>query len=171
MNEGIIILAFLLIICILPIVLIFLVAFLASQSRKKKRKKIIDELPADVDFYAAVRINSSKKNDAFFKLAAFECSGVLYVHKDKAYFRGTKKKFELLEFDLAKVKIFWIGVQAQNGALQWFSIKDVNETYYFNVDTGTTIFKLSKSGDTTRGVYDKLMNAQSVLSIGNIGEK
>ncbi len=171
MNGGFFFLVFLLGIIIVPVGLIFLIAFLASQSRKRKRQKIIDTLPADIDFYAAVRVNSSKKNAAFFKLLAFECSGILYVQKDKAYFRGTEKKFELLEFDLAKVKIFWIGVQAQNGALQWFSIKDDHETYYFNVDTGTTIFKLSKSGDTTQGVYGKLTNAQSIINIGSIGEK
>lgn len=149
---------------------IFLIAFLASQSRKKKRKKIIETLPPDVDFYAAVRINSSKRNDAFWKLAAFECSGILYIHNNKIIFRGTKQKYELLEFDLGMVKIFWIGVEAQNGALQWFSIRDEKDTYYFNVDTGMTIFNFSKSGDTTKAVYNKLINAKNILNIGNIGK-
>ncbi|TWP23718.1 hypothetical protein ETU10_05665 [Apibacter muscae] len=156
---------------VLILVPIFLVAILTSQSRKRKRKNIINKLPSNVEFYAPMRINSERKNNAFFKFTSFECSGILYAHEGKLFFRGTKKQFELLEFNLDKVSIYWIGVQAQNGALQWFSIKGSDKgNFYFNLDTGMTIFNFSKSGETTKGIYEKIMNMKLKENIDDIGK-
>ncbi|WP_128331775.1 hypothetical protein [Apibacter sp. HY039] len=129
----------------------------------------MDSLPENVSFKVAVRVNSSRKNDSIFKFTGFDCSGILYVYGEIIYFKGSKPGYEQIEFDLKSAVINWVGVQAQNGALQWFSIKNNQDTYYFNMETGITIFNLSKSGESTRNIYEKLKNFQAATNLEKIG--
>lgn len=138
----------------------FTIAGGAYLSRKLKRKKIEETLPPTAQLKKAVRINTQRKNDAFLKLKAFEYSGILYILDNKVCISGTKGQYH--EFDLGSSIIKWEGIQAQNGAMDWFTIKNnaTNELIYINGETGMFIFRLSKTLPSTSQIYNDLLNEQ-----------
>ncbi len=143
-----------------------LISVFAYISRKSKRKAIMDKLPADVNYTVGVRLNTPKKNAAFFKLKAFEFSGVLYLKDGKIIVEGTKGQH--YEFDLHDSAITWPGVQVQNGAMQWFMIDDMKagQQLYINAETGVFVFRLSSKMPSTKEVYEYLLAQQRIASIG-----
>lgn len=141
------------------------ISVLAYMSRKSKRKKIIANLPEGVSYMANVRMNTPKKNAAFFKMKAFEFSGVLYIKGGNVFIDGTKGQH--YEFELKDAVVTWPGVQVQNGAIQWFCIDDMkDQKLYVNAETGVFIFRLSSSMPSTKEVYQYLLNQQKISNIG-----
>jgi len=138
-----------------PVLLIFLIAYLANRSRRKKQKKTLEQIPEQATFKVAVRYNKGNQQDIFLKIKAFQGSGILYVLDQKICFRDTLNKSSY-DFDPNNVKIEWIGVNIVNGFIQWFKIVDDKTEYYFNVETGMFIWHLSSKRMTTRQVYNKL---------------
>ncbi len=138
---------------------IFLIAFIAAQSRKKKQKKILASLPSDAEFHAFVRFNKGNHQDKFLKIKAFQGSGIIYVIGDKAVFKSTTG-FEHT-FDLRNSKVFWEGENLVNGLLKWFSINDGQEKLYLNVETGMFIFHTGGNKPTTRSIHDQLVIKQA----------
>lgn len=161
MSTEIIVVIFFFLFFIIIIGGIFLIAYIAAQSRKEKQKKILEILPAEAEFHAFVRFNCGSQQDKFLKLKAFQGSGILYVVRDEAVFRSTTR-FEH-SFDLRNSKIFWEGENLVNGLLKWFSIKDAYEKLYLNVETGMFIFHTGGKKLTTRSIYDQLLIKQSTL--------
>ncbi len=161
MSSEIIVLLLLFLFFVLLIGGIFLIAFIAANSRKKKQKKILEALPAEVDFYAFVRFNRGNQQDKILKLKAFQGSGIIYVLNDKAVFKSTTG-FEH-NFDLRNSKIFWEGENLVNGLLKWFSINDGQEKLYLNVETGMFIFHTGGNKPTTRSIHDQLLLKQASL--------
>ncbi len=161
MSSEIIVLLFLFLFFVALIGGIFLIAFLAAQSRKKKQKKIIASLPSHAEFHAFVRFNRGDQQDKIIKLKAFQGSGVIYVVDDMAVFKSTTG-FEHT-FDLRNAKVFWEGENLINGLLKWFSIKDDTEKLYLNVETGMFIFHTGGNKPTTRSIHDQLLLKQATL--------
>lgn len=156
MVALLIIVVFILGICSIPIG----IAYAANASRKSKRKKIEETLPSSVKYKAAVRLNTSNVQEKFMKMKAFEYSGVLYINGDKICVAGTKGQHS--EFDMRTADIRWVGMQAQNGALEWFSIKDPSGNLIFvNGETGILVFNWAKTYPSTRTIYTDVMNEQS----------
>lgn len=160
MGALIILVVFILAICAIPVG----IAYGANASRKSKRKKIEDRLPSSVTYTAAVRINTDKKQHAFMKLKAFEYAGLLYIDGNKVSISGCSGQHD--EFDLRTADIRWVGIQAQNGALEWFSIKDTTsrKTIFVNGETGILVFNLAKTYPSTREIYSNVMNEHSFLN-------
>lgn len=143
------------------------ISLFAYMSRKSHYKRLTASLPSDVIYTAQVRMNTPKKNAAFFKMKAFEFCGVLYVRDNTIYITGSKNQG--FEFPLATTAITWPGVQVQNGALQWFCLDDMKgNQLYVNSDTGVFIFRTSSKMQSTQDIYQHLLKLQQIASIGGM---
>ncbi len=146
--------------CISPVILIFGIAFWASKSREKKQNALLETVPSNADFKAVLRYNFGKNQSQFFKLKAFQGSGVLYVIADKIHYVTTNNPDDNFILDLKTSEINWIGVNLANGLLEWFQIRNGGQDYYFNVETGLFIFHTSSSKMKTSQVFSYLKEAQ-----------
>ena len=167
MNEAvygiIILLLFVLFIMAIPVS----IAGIAYLMRKSKRKAIIQSLPEGVTYSAPVRMNTPKKNDAFMKMKAFEFIGVLYVVGDIVYIKGPKPE-QFYQYNLQTSGVFWVGTQAQNGMIQWFSLRDANgNTLYVNGETGLFVFRIGRSFPSTREIYEHIFTIQAAGNVGS----
>lgn len=141
---------------------IFLIAYIAAQSRKKKQKALLKNLPNDSSFHAFVRYNRGNAQDQILKIKAFQGSGLIYVSGSNLNFKTTTG-FQHV-FDLKESKIFWEGENLINGLLKWFSVTDTQEKIFLNVETGMFIFHTGGgSKPTTKSIYDYLIAYQSKL--------
>ncbi|MBW7676864.1 hypothetical protein [Chryseobacterium chendengshani] len=141
--------------------IIFLIAYLAAQSRKKKQKMLLERIGTP-EYYAFVRYNMGNTQDQFFKLKAFQGSGIIYLEDRKIIFRDTLDQ-NPHTFILDECSIKWEDVNIVNGLLKWFSITDSTKKYYFNIDSGMFIFNTNSSKPTTKSVFDKLVQHQNEL--------
>ncbi|MBW8524627.1 hypothetical protein K0U91_04265 [Chryseobacterium chendengshani] len=141
--------------------IIFLIAYLAAQSRKKKQKMLLERIGTP-EYYAFVRYNMGNTQDQFFKLKAFQGSRIIYLEDRKIIFRDTLDQ-NPHTFILDECSIKWEDVNIVNGLLKWFSITDSTKKYYFNIDSGMFIFNTNSSKPTTKSVFDKLVQHQNEL--------
>lgn len=146
--------------CILPFVLIFGIAFWASKSREKKQNTLLAQVPPNADFKAVLRYNFGNQQSKFWKMKAFQGSGVLYVLDDKIHYITTNNPNDNFTFDLKTSQINWIGVNLTNGLLEWFQLKKGEKDYYFNVETGMFIFNINSKKMKTTQVFNYLKEAQ-----------
>lgn len=154
MSESIFLILFLGFIILLPFA-IFLLAYLAAQSRKNKQKKLLQEVPSDTLFSACVRYNRDGTQDKLIKLKAFEGSGIIYIQENHFTFKSTKGLTHT--FDFKNTKIIWEGENLINGLLKWFSVNDGQLKLYLNMETGMFIFQTGNSKETTQSIYNNLM--------------
>lgn len=134
--------------------IIFLIAYLASQSRKRKQEVLLKEMPEN-DFHAFVRFNRGKQQDKILKVVGFQGSGVIYVKDNLLHFKDTLGQ-NSHTFDLKNSNIFWENINIVNGALRWFSVHDETESFYFNIESGMFIWHMGK-GLKTKDVYERLL--------------
>lgn len=139
--------------------IIFLIAYLAAQSRKKKQKILLEEIGTP-EFHAFVRYNLGNTQNEFFKLKAFQGSGIIYVEDRKIVFRDTLNQHPHT-FNLDESSIRWEDVNLVNGLLKWFSVSDDTTKYFFNIDSGMFIFNTNSSKPTTKSVFDRLIQYQT----------
>jgi len=156
----ILIIFFLLIIFSIPAI-IFLIAYLAARSRKKKQKALLEKIGAP-EYYAFVRYNMGNAQNEFFKLKAFQGSGILYVQGRNIYFEDTLHQNPHV-FAMDASSIQWQDINIVNGLLKWFSIADQEKKYYFNIESGMFIFNLDSSKPTTKSVFDRLLKYQNEI--------
>ncbi|WP_312171184.1 hypothetical protein [Chryseobacterium sp.] len=155
MNSVFVLLVFFLFIILLIPAIIFLIAYLAARSRKKKQKVLLEKIGTP-QYYAFVRYNMGNTQNEFFKLKAFQGSGILYVEGRNIYFEDTLHQNPHV-FPMSESSIKWEDVNIVNGLLKWFSIADQEKKYYFNIESGMFIFNLDSSKPTTKSVFDKLL--------------
>lgn len=139
--------------------IIFLIAYLAAQSRKKKQKILLEQIGTP-EYYAFVRYNMGNTQDQFFKLKAFQGSGIVYVEDRKIIFRDTLNQ-NPHTFALDESSIKWEDINLVNGLLKWFSVSDDTKKYFFNIDSGMFIFNTNSSKPTTKSVFDRLVQYQN----------
>ncbi|MCW3169700.1 hypothetical protein OMO38_14335 [Chryseobacterium sp. 09-1422] len=139
--------------------IIFLVAYLAAQSRKKKQKILLDEIGTP-EYHAFVRYNMGNTQNEFFKLKAFQGSGMIYIEDRKIIFRDTLNQ-NPHTFNLDESSIRWEDINLVNGLLKWFSVSDDTKKYFFNIDSGMFIFNTNSSKPTTKSVFDQLIKYQT----------
>ena len=151
---------FLFLILLIPAI-IFLIAFLAARSRKKKQKVLLEQTGTP-EYYAFVRYNVGDTQNQFFKVKAFQGSGIIYVEDRKIVFKDTLNQ-NPYTFILDESSIKWEDVNIVNGLLKWFSISDNTKKYFFNIDSGMFIFNTNSSKPTTKSVFDKLIQYQTGL--------
>jgi len=156
----IVMILFLLIILSIPAV-IFLIAYLAARSRKKKQAILLKEIVTP-EYYAFVRYNMGNTQDQFFKLKAFQGSGVIYIEDRKIIFKDTLNN-NPYTFNIDQSSIKWEDVNLVNGLLKWFSISDDTKKYFFNIDSGMFIFNTNPSKPTTKSVFEKLIQYQTEI--------
>ncbi len=138
--------------------IIFLIAYLAAQSRKKKQKILLEEIGTP-EYHAFVRYNMGNTQNEFFKLKAFQGSGIIYVENRKIFFRDTLNQHPHI-FNLDDSSIKWEDVNLVNGLLKWFSVSDDTTKYFFNIDSGMFIFNTNSSKPTTKSVFERLIQYQ-----------
>ncbi|AZA72941.1 hypothetical protein [Chryseobacterium indoltheticum] len=141
--------------------IIFLIAFLAARSRKKKQQVLLEQTGTP-EYYAFVRYNVGDTQNQFFKVKAFQGSGIIYVEDRKIIFKDTLNQ-NPYTFILDESSIKWEDVNIVNGLLKWFSISDNTKKYFFNIDSGMFIFNTNSSKPTTKSVFDKLIQYQTGL--------
>lgn len=139
--------------------IIFLIAYLAAQSRKKKQKVLLEQIETP-KYHAFVRYNMGNTQNEFFKLKAFQGSGIIYIEDRKIVFRDTLNQHPHT-FNLDQASIKWEDVNLVNGLLKWFSVSDETTKYFFNIDSGMFIFNTNSSKPTTKSVFDKLIECQT----------
>ncbi|MCU7619057.1 hypothetical protein NZ698_17910 [Chryseobacterium sp. PBS4-4] len=139
--------------------IIFLVAYLAAQSRKKKQKILLDEIGTP-EYRAFVRYNMGNTQNEFFKLKAFQGSGMIYIEDRKIIFRDTLHQ-NPHTFNLDESSIRWEDINLVNGLLKWFSVSDDTKKYFFNIDSGMFIFNTNSSKPTTKSVFDQMIQYQT----------
>ena len=146
--------------CFSPIILLLAIVIGAYFSRKAKRKKIMNNLPADAKIKAPVRINSDKYQHRWLKFKGFQASGVIYISDGNIIIEGYKKK--VLKYNLRTVQLAWEGTDfMKSGLLQWFMINNnEGDKYYINIETGVLVLELGTKV-TTQGLYTILRNEQS----------
>ncbi|WP_445431765.1 hypothetical protein [Chryseobacterium indoltheticum] len=149
---------FLFLILLIPAT-IFLIAFLAARSRKKKQKVLLEQTGTP-EYYAFVRYNVGDTQNQFFKVKAFQGSGIIYVEDRKIVFKDTLNQ-NSYTFILDESSIKWEDVNIVNGLLKWFSVSDNTKKYFFNIDSGMFIFNTNSSKPTTKSVFDKLIQYQT----------
>lgn len=140
---------------------IFLIAYLAAQSRKKKQKILLEQI-GKPEYHAFVRYNMGNTQNEFFKLKAFQGSGIIYVEDQKIIFRDTLNQ-NPHTFNLNESSIRWEDINLVNGLLKWFSVSDDAKKYFFNIDSGMFIFNTNSSKPTTKSVFDKLIQYQNEI--------
>jgi len=141
--------------------IIFLIAYLAAQSRKKKQKILLEQIGTP-EYHAFVRYNMGNTQNEFFKLKAFQGSGIIYVEDRKIIFRDTLNQNPHI-FNLDESSIKWEDINLVNGLLKWFSVSDDTKKYFFNIDSGMFIFNTNSSKPTTRSVFDRLIQYQNKI--------
>ncbi len=141
--------------------IIFLIAFLAARSRKKKQQVLLEQTGTP-EYYAFVRYNVGDTQNQFFKVKAFQGSGIIYVEDRKIVFKDTLNQ-NPYTFILDESSIKWEDVNIVNGLLKWFSVSDNTKKYFFNIDSGMFIFNTNSSKPTTKSVFDKLIQYQTGL--------
>ncbi|AZB30939.1 hypothetical protein [Chryseobacterium balustinum] len=151
---------FLLLIFSIPAI-IFLIAYLAARSRKKKQKILLEKIGTP-EYYAFVRYNMGDTQNQFFKVKAFQGSGIIYVEDKKIIFRDTLNQ-NPYTFILDESSVKWEDVNIVNGLLKWFSVSDGTKKYFFNIDSGMFIFNTNSSKPTTKSVFEKLVQYQTEL--------
>lgn len=151
---------FLFLILLIPAI-IFLIAFLAARSRKKKQKVLLEQMGTP-EYYAFVRYNVGDTQNQFFKVKAFQGSGIIYVEDRKIVFKDTLNQ-NPYTFILDESSIKWEDVNIVNGLLKWFSVSDNTKKYFFNIDSGMFIFNTNSSKPTTKSVFEKLIQYQTGL--------
>jgi len=151
---------FILLIFSIPAI-IFLIAFLAARSRKKKQKILLEQIGTP-EYYAFVRYNMGDTQNQFFKVKAFQGSGIIYVEDKKIIFRDTLNQ-NPYTFILDESSVKWEDVNIVNGLLKWFSVSDGTKKYFFNIDSGMFIFNTNSSKPTTKSVFEKLVQHQTEL--------
>ena len=98
----------------------------------------------------------------FFKVKAFQGSGIIYVEDRKIVFKDTLNQ-NPYTFILDESSIKWEDVNIVNGLLKWFSVSDNTKKYFFNIDSGMFIFNTNSSKPTTKSVFDKLVQYQTEM--------
>lgn len=151
---------FLFLILLIPAI-IFLIAFLAARSRKKKQKVLLEQMGTP-EYYAFVRYNVGDTQNQFFKVKAFQGSGIIYVEDRKIVFKDTLNQ-NPYTFILDESSIKWEDVNIVNGLLKWFSVSDNTKKFFFNIDSGMFIFNTNSSKPTTKSVFDKLIQYQTEM--------
>lgn len=151
---------FLFLILLIPAI-IFLIAFFAARSRKKKQKVLLEQTGTP-EYYAFVRYNVGDTQNQFFKVKAFQGSGIIYVEDRKIVFKDTLNQ-NPYTFILDESSIKWEDVNIVNGLLKWFSVSDNTKKYFFNIDSGIFIFNTNSSKPTTKSVFDKLIQYQTEM--------
>jgi len=141
--------------------IIFLIAYLAAKSRKKKQNVLLEQIGTP-EYYAFVRYNMGNTQDQFFKLKAFQGSGIIYIEDRKIIFRDTLN-LNPHTFIADESTIKWEDVNLVNGLLKWFSISDNSKKYFFNIESGMFIFNTNSSKPTTKSVFDRLIQYQNEL--------
>lgn len=160
MDSSVIILIIFLLVFLLSIpAIIFLIAYLAARSRKKKQKLLLEQIVTP-EYYAFVRYNMGNAQNEFFKIKAFQGSGMLYVEGENIHFVDTLHQ-NPHTFPLHESSIKWEDINIVNGLLKWFSISDQEKKYYFNIESGMFIFNLNSSKPTTRSVFERLLKYQT----------
>lgn len=155
-----VLIVFILIVLTIPVS----IAGIAYLMRKSKRTKVEESIPIEATYRVPVRLNTPRKNDAVMKLAGFEFSGVLYTLGDKVYVKGIQQNQSYV-YDLNTSSVNWVGTQAQNGLIQWFSLRDMTgNMLYVNVETGLFIFRIGRFFPSTREVYEKLFNLKNSIA-------
>jgi len=139
--------------------IIFLIAYLAAQSRKKKQKILLEQIGTP-EYHAFVRYNMGNTQNEFFKLKAFQGSGIIYVENRKIIFKDTLNQHPYT-FNLDESSVKWEDVNLVNGLLKWFSVSDDTTKYFFNIDSGMFIFNTNSSKPTTKSVFDRLVQYQT----------
>jgi hypothetical protein len=139
--------------------IIFLIAYLAAQSRKKKQKILLEQIGTP-EYQAFVRYNMGNTQNEFFKLKAFQGSGIVYIEDRKIIFKDTLNQ-NPHTFALDESSIKWEDINLVNGLLKWFSVSDDTKKYFFNIDSGMFIFNTNSSKPTTKSVFDKLVQYQN----------
>jgi hypothetical protein len=158
----ILLILFLFIIFSIP-ALIFLIAYLAARSRKKKQKLLLEQIGTP-EYYAFVRYNMGNTQNEFFKIKAFQGSGMIYVEGRNIHFVDTlHRNPHVFPMDTSSIK--WEDINIVNGLLKWFSIEDQEKKYYFNIESGMFIFNTNSSKPTTKSVFDRLIKYQSEMPV------
>ncbi|MDY0931874.1 hypothetical protein [Chryseobacterium sp. CFBP8996] len=114
------------------------------------------------EYYAFVRYNMGDTQNQFFKVKAFQGSGIIYVEDKKIIFRDTLNQ-NPYTFILDESSVKWEDVNIVNGLLKWFSVSDGTKKYFFNIDSGMFIFNTNSSKPTTKSVFEKLVQYQTEL--------
>lgn len=139
--------------------IVFLIAYIAARSRKKKQQALLEETGVP-EYYAFVRYNTGNAQHEFFKIKAFQGSGMIYVEGRTICFADTLHQHPHT-FDLDECSIEWVDVNIVNGLLKWFSIEDRQAKYFFNIESGMFIFNTDASKPTTRSVFERLVQYQN----------
>jgi hypothetical protein len=159
-SIVILIIFFLLFLFSIPAI-IFLIAYLAARSRKKKQKLLLEQIGSP-EYYAFVRYNLGNTQNEFFKIKAFQGSGMIYVEDRNIHFVDTLHQNPHV-FSLDSSTIKWEDINIVNGLLKWFSISDDTKKYFFNIETGMFIFNTNSSKPTTKSVFEKLIQYQNEI--------
>jgi hypothetical protein len=161
-SMIILLILFLFIIFSIP-ALIFLIAYLAARSRKKKQQLLLEQIGTP-EYYAFVRYNMGNTQNEFFKIKAFQGSGMIYVEGRNIHFVDTlHRNPHVFPMDTSSIK--WEDINIVNGLLKWFSIEDQEKKYYFNIESGMFIFNTNSSKPTTKSVFDRLIKYQSEMPV------
>ncbi|KQT20582.1 hypothetical protein ASG22_16535 [Chryseobacterium sp. Leaf405] len=159
-SIVILIIFFLLFLFSIPAI-IFLIAYLAARSRKKKQKLLLEQIGSP-EYYAFVRYNIGDTQNQFFKIKAFQGSGMIYVEGRDIHFVDTLHQNPHI-FPLAESSIKWEDINIVNGLLKWFSVSDNTKKYFFNIESGMFIFNTNSSKPTTKSVFEKLIQYQNEI--------
>lgn len=156
-SAFILIIFFVLILFSIPAI-IFLIAYFAARSRKKKQKLLLEQIGSP-EYYSFVRYNTGNTQNDFFKIKAFQGSGIIYVKDRNIYFVDTLHQNPHV-FSLDNSTIKWEDINIVNGLLKWFSVSDDTKKYFFNIETGMFIFNTNSAKPTTKSVFEKLIQYQ-----------
>lgn len=156
-SAFILIIFFVLILFSIPAI-IFLIAYFAARSRKKKQKFLLEHIGSP-EYYAFVRYNTGNTQNEFFKIKAFQGSGIIYIEDRNIYFVDTLHQNPHV-FSLDNSTIKWEDINIVNGLLKWFSVSDDTKKYFFNIETGMFIFNTNSAKPTTKNVFEKLIQYQ-----------
>ncbi|WP_051884524.1 hypothetical protein [Chryseobacterium luteum] len=161
MDSVVILLIFFILFLFSLPAIIFLIAYLAARSRKKKQKLLLEQIGSP-EYYAFVRYNMGNTQNEFFKIKAFQGSGMVYVEGRNIHFVDTLHKDPHV-FSLDSSTIKWEDINIVNGLLKWFSISDDTKKYFFNIESGMFIFNLNSSKPTTKSVFERLIQYQNEI--------
>ena len=154
---AIILIVGLLVVCLSPVIAIWVYVFYQNAKRKKIRQRILSSRP---DLFGGkswfpVRYASQQRFDSFFKFFPWDGAGVVLVVPGSVLFLGETFSGApiTLQFAPGNSRINWLGkCPWPNGMVSWLRFDTADQKHYFSSETGVMIFG---SHATTKAIYDE----------------
>ncbi|WP_068597346.1 hypothetical protein ACF3NR_07900 [Vaginella massiliensis] len=148
---------------VLPVGILFAIAYQDAKKKDFLQLQLLRELPEHIELKAIVKFNIGRPQGRFLKEKKFQGSGVLYAYNNQIFFKDNFHQEDTV-FELDKVEIKWHDETHDQSIQNSLSLSDGKEKIFFYVDSAKFIFSNVNQLTDTYQLYLDLKNYQSAKS-------